>query len=67
VCWKLRNTDAEGRKFDSEFLEDSAKDHREDIAEFEKEANSGQDQALKNFASMSLPTLRTHLEMAEKR
>jgi putative membrane protein len=48
-------------------LEDSAKDHREDIAEFEKEANSGQDQALKNFASMSLPTLRTHLEMAEKR
>jgi putative membrane protein len=56
-----------GAQFDSEFLDDSAKDHREDIAEFEKEANSGQDQALKNFASTSLPTLRTHLEMAEKR
>jgi putative membrane protein len=56
-----------GAQFDREFLTDSAKDHREDIAEFEKESNSGQDQALRDFASKSLPTLRKHLEMAEKR
>jgi putative membrane protein len=56
-----------GAQFDREFLTDSAKDHREDIAEFEKESNSGQDQASRDFASKSLPTLRKHLEMAEKR
>jgi putative membrane protein len=55
-----------GSQFDREFLKDSAKDHREDIAEFEKEAKNGQNQALKNFASTSLPTLREHLKMAEK-
>ena len=55
-----------GSNFDREFLKDSAKDHRDDIKEFEKEAANGQDPAIKNFASNSLPTLRNHLRMAEQ-
>jgi len=55
-----------GAQFDRAFLSDSVKDHRADIKEFEKEAANGQDVAVKNFASNSLDTLRTHLKMAEK-
>jgi putative membrane protein len=36
-----------------------------DIAEFEKEANSGSDDALKSFASQTLPTLKEHQTMAK--
>lgn len=54
-----------GAQFDREFLKDAVKDHREDISEFEKQADKGTDPALKNFASSNLPTLRDHLSMAE--
>lgn len=40
-------------------------DHHKDIAAFEREAASGSDDALKQFASTTLPTLKQHLEMAE--
>jgi len=54
-----------GANFDREFLRMAVDDHRKDIPEFEKEAESGQDAALKNFAASNLPTLRDHLSMAE--
>jgi hypothetical protein len=38
----------------------------EDIAEFKKEANSGQDPDFKAFASKTFPTLERHLSMAEQ-
>jgi putative membrane protein len=37
------------------------KDHEEDIAEFKKEAASGQDPDARAFASATLPTLQAHL------
>jgi putative membrane protein len=40
-------------------------DHRKDVAEFKKEASSGKDDAVKNFASSTVPTLEEHLKMAE--
>jgi putative membrane protein len=40
-------------------------DHQKDIAEFEKEARSGNDPDLKNWASKTLPTLRAHLAEAQ--
>jgi putative membrane protein len=54
-----------GTQFDREFAKESVKDHRADIDEFRKEATSGDDQALKNFASSNIPTLQDHLNMAE--
>jgi putative membrane protein len=55
-----------GAEFDRAYIADMVRDHRADIAEFEKEAKGGSDADLKNFASSTLPTLRTHLDLAEK-
>ena len=54
-----------GPAFDRAYMEDMVKDHREDIAEFKREASSGSDPALKHFAAMTLPTLEQHLQLAE--
>jgi len=54
-----------GAKFDSEFAKESVDDHEKDIKEFEKEAESGQNQSLKSFSSSTLPTLHDHLNMAQ--
>jgi len=53
-----------GAKFDQAFLKDSVKDHKDDIAEFQKEANQGTDPALKDFASSHVSTLQDHLDTA---
>jgi putative membrane protein len=53
-----------GDQFDAAFREHMVKDHEKDVALFEKEAASGQS-AVDQFASKTLPTLKTHLEMAE--
>ena len=55
----------EGAAFDRAYIADMVKDHRTDVAEFEKEGNSGSDPDIKGFASKTLPTLKHHLEMAE--
>jgi putative membrane protein len=54
-----------GAEFDRAYMADMVRDHRADIAEFEKEASQGSDPDIKSFASKTLPTLRHHLEMAE--
>ena len=50
--------------FDREFAKDMVADHKKDIAEFEKQASSGQDTDIKAFAAKTLPTLREHLKLA---
>jgi putative membrane protein len=47
-------------------MQDMVKDHREDIAEFQKEANSGDDSDVKAFAAKTLPTLQEHLKLAQE-
>jgi putative membrane protein len=54
-----------GAKFDQEFMKHSVDDHKDDIKEFEKQADKGTDPAIKSFASNTLPKLRHHLEMAQ--
>ena len=55
-----------GAAFDRAYIADMVKDHRTDIAEFQKEANSGHDAETKAFAAKTLPTLQEHLRMAEE-
>jgi len=54
-----------GAAFDKAYARDMVTDHQKDISEFEKEARSGKDADLKNFASKTLPTLQEHLKMAQ--
>ena len=54
-----------GSDFDKAYMQDMVKDHRADVAEFKKEANSGQDADVKAFAAKTLPTLEDHLKNAE--
>jgi len=54
-----------GADFDREFARLAVSDHQKDIAEFEKEANSGTDPDVKAWAAKMLPTLRAHLDAAK--
>ncbi len=54
-----------GDDFDKAFARTAVEDHQKDIAEFEKEASSGNDPDLKNWASKTLPTVRAHLAEAQ--
>jgi putative membrane protein len=54
-----------GPAFDRAYMQDAVKDHRADVAEFQKQANSGDDPEFKTFASKTVPTLQGHLKMAE--
>lgn len=51
-----------GGTFDKSYIKGMIKDHEEDIAEFKKEAASGQDPQARAFASATLPTLEAHLK-----
>ncbi len=52
-----------GADFDRAFLNEMAKNHREDINKFEKEARDGKDQDIKSYASQMLPSLKEHQQM----
>ena len=55
-----------GAAFDKAYMADMVKDHKQDVAEFRKEAKSGKDADIKGFASKTLPTLEEHLKMAQE-
>lgn len=54
-----------GTAFDKAYATSMVKDHKTDIALFEKEAKSGTSPAMKAFAKDTLPTLKEHLQLAE--
>jgi len=56
----------QGAAFDKAYMQDMVKDHKTDVAEFQKEANSGKNPDVKGFASETLPTLQHHLSMAQQ-
>ena len=51
--------------FDRQYLKLLEVDHKNDIAEFQKEAKSGDDRDLKAWAAKTLPMLQEHLAMVE--
>ncbi|WP_280156237.1 DUF4142 domain-containing protein [Piscinibacter sp. XHJ-5] len=56
-----------GPEFDRRFVKMvGIGDHRHDIGEFEKASQAAQSPDVKNFAQSTLPTLKKHLEAAEK-
>ena len=55
-----------GKEFDKAYANDMVRDHEQDVAEFQKEAMSGKDPSLKEFADKTLPTLQSHLEQARE-
>ncbi len=55
-----------GDAFDKAYAKMMVSDHKKDIAEFQREANSGSSIDVKAFASQTLPTLQDHLKMAEQ-
>jgi len=54
-----------GAQFDRAYMDDMVADHKQDVAEFKKQATSGKDSDLKSFAAKTLPTLEDHLKMAQ--
>jgi putative membrane protein len=55
-----------GDEFDKAYAEAMVKDHQKVVAMFEKIEGELQDPDLKKFAQDTLPTLKEHLEMAQK-
>ncbi|MEO7292204.1 MAG: DUF4142 domain-containing protein [Ginsengibacter sp.] len=54
-----------GADFDKHYMDMMVDDHKEDIDEFKKEANNTNNDAFKNFAAKTLPTLLKHLDSAQ--
>jgi putative membrane protein len=54
-----------GGAFDEAYMKQMVADHKETVADFKKEAESGKDADLKGFASSKLPKLEEHLKMAQ--
>lgn len=54
-----------GTEFDRVYARDMVKDHSNDVAAFQKEANNGRNPDLKDFAGSTLSTLQNHLRLAK--
>lgn len=56
-----------GAQFDKQFVKMvGIKDHQHDISDFEKASKTAQAPDLKDFATSTLPTLKKHLDTAQK-
>jgi len=63
---KERLSKLSGEQFDKAYMADMVKDHTQDVADFQRESQSGKDPAVKDFASQTLPTLQDHLKQAKE-
>ena len=55
-----------GDDFDKAYARHMVSNHVKDVAAFKKEAATGKNDAIRNFALEALPTLETHLKMAQE-
>ena len=55
-----------GESFDKAYIAAMVKDHRQDLAEYKKEAESGNDTAIKDAASKETQEISEDLKMAEE-
>ncbi len=54
-----------GPEFDRAYMQAMLKDHHEDVTEFRTESKSGSDPDVKQWAAKTLPTLESHLKLAQ--
>jgi putative membrane protein len=55
-----------GEQFDKAYMRVMVKEHQKDVTEFERASTMVKDPAIKNFVEQTLPTLKDHLNEAEK-
>jgi putative membrane protein len=55
-----------GKSFDDAYIKLMVEDHKEDVADFQKAADSSQDPDVKQWAAKTLPTLQSHLTKIEQ-
>ena len=53
-------------KSDKDYMNAMVKDHQEDLAEFQKEAQNGTDPDVKAFAAKGVKMISTHLKLAQE-
>lgn len=54
-----------GKAFDHSYVTAMLRDHRKDVADFQKEAGHGKNADVKDFATRTLPVLQEHLKLIE--
>jgi len=59
-------TTLQGAQFDHAYMKHMVDGHKKMISLFEREAKNGHNPEVKEFASKTLPTLREHLQLAQK-
>ena len=47
-------------------MKEMVDDHKEDVQKFQRIADKGRDSDVKKFAADTLPTLKEHLDLAQK-
>jgi putative membrane protein len=62
---KARLEKLSGSQFDKAYVAEMQKDHKHDVAAFQRESQSARDPDIKNFAGETLPTLQDHLKQVE--
>jgi putative membrane protein len=55
-----------GPAYDQAYVKDMVKDHKKDLSEFQMEASTGQDQAVKDAASQGSQVIAQHLQMIQQ-
>jgi putative membrane protein len=61
----LRLEKLSGSDFDKAYVAEMLKDHKEDVAAFQRESRSAKDPDIKSFAAQTLPTLQEHLKQVQ--
>jgi putative membrane protein len=55
-----------GADFDQAYAQDMVKDHQQDLRDFQREANHGNDDVIRGFAAETVPMIQQHLEQAKE-
>ncbi len=55
-----------GSAYDQAYVKDMVKDHKKDLSEFQMEASTGQDQAVKDAASQGSQVIAQHLQLIQQ-